>query len=290
MTNQLTPQQRTKFKKQCHSVSQRYLSIYGVDVGDIHILVKCRMLYGMVKRDNDIIKKWCDQEEVFPIQICICGTSKSGYDDIGHISTAGDAAMSTISSVPSHRPLDDHKSDREEDSEDLMLKMMGFMNVDQPRSLVLDDRYFCRKLTVGGGQELGQPVMYIGPQQKYHGLCGRITKPPENGFVDIRVLARFAPTNFPHKVLEKQQQIKYFSLEEAAHILQLDYKVLSRICAQVIVVHKPMDFDIGLNLKLYKKRLLIPGYCWVQFMKPKQNARRQNNGRNKNRRGGVCYI
>ena len=69
MTNQLTPQQRTKFKKQCHSVSQRYLSIFGVDVGDIHILVKCRMLWGMVKRDNEIVKQWCKDEEVFPIQV-----------------------------------------------------------------------------------------------------------------------------------------------------------------------------------------------------------------------------
>ena len=191
--------------------------------------------------------------------------------------------MSTMSSVPSQRmyPDDDSKSQVPDDP---MMTMMGFMNVGQPRSLVLDDRYFSRKLTLGGGQEVGQPVMYIGSQPKYHGLCGRITKAPQDGFVDIRVLSRFPTTDFPHRVLEKQQPIKYFTLEEAAHILQLDYKVLSRICAQVIVVHKPMDFDIGLNLKLYKKRLLIPGYCWVQFLKPQQK-RRHNTGRGKKGRG-----
>jgi len=284
MTNQLTPQQRTKFKKQCHVVSQRYLSIYGVDVGDIHILIKCRMLWGMVKRGDEIVQKWCNEEEIFPIQICICGTTKSGYDDIGHISTAGGAMnqSSTVTSSVSLIGTDDDCKTQHSDLQRNMLTMMGFDTVSQLGSLVLDERYFSKKLSLDGGQEVGQPVMYIGSQQKYHGLCGRITSPPKNGFVDIRVLARFAPTDFPQRVLEKMRPTKYFTLEEAAHILQLDYKVLSRICAQVIVVHKPMDFDIGLNLKLYKKRLLIPGFCWVQFLKPKAHNRR-NNGRNKRR-------
>ena len=304
MSNQLAPQQRSRFQKVCHSVSQRYLTMHGVDVGDIHILVKCRLLWGMVKSGDQIVKKWSDKEELFPIQICICGTSKIQYDNIGNISTNHDGVMSVRSSVPSEHPEpdEDGKSDGKSNNDGKSNHRNGKTKCkekERTHPLIIDDRYISRKLSHDGDRVgVGQPVMYIGPQKKYYGLCGRITSADSGSqYVDIRVLSRFQPTDFPRRVLSKHKKMNYFTLEEASHILAVDYKVLSRICAQVIVVHKPMDFDIGLNLKLFKKRLLIPGYCSVQFLKPRtdshshshshshSNGRNRGRGRGRNRNG-----
>merc|ERR1712066_943300 len=128
MTNQVSQQNQAKFKKQCHAQREKYLNMLGVDLGPIHILIKCRTLWGMIKQNERIVHKWSDEVEIFPIQCCIFGKSKG---------------MRGASAFHS-----------------------------QYKSLIIDDRFVPRRLTENVSIEIGQAAMYIGGQEKYHGLYG----------------------------------------------------------------------------------------------------------------------
>ena len=72
----------------------------------------------------------------------------------------------------------------------------------------------------GDEHAVDRACMYVGGESKYFGLCGRVTAAPHDGHVDIRVLRRFRPTDFPTRVLAKAalSPDKFVSVEEATRV------------------------------------------------------------------------
>ena len=60
-------------EKQRQALAKKYLLEHGVDVGQVHILLKYRLTRGVRRAKTDLLKVvrcWADAEQMFPLQLC----------------------------------------------------------------------------------------------------------------------------------------------------------------------------------------------------------------------------
>ena len=128
-------------------------------------------------------------------------------------------------------------------------------------------------------------IMYIGNETSLLGSIGKITSQPRNGTINIRVLPHLinskidkiyeiikkyqpnqsndAQNNPTSLMLQDQPKQRWYSLPDAAELLNVQKIVLKRILEHIFVIHGNEKIQIGLKLFNFKKRLVVSGHTRI---------------------------
>eukprot|EP01083_Nonionella_stella_P148908 472166_1 len=144
-----------------------------------------------------------------------------------------------------------------------------------------DSRFVDQKIDNKLEMRMGASVIYIGDEMpSLFGCRGKITSQSiaRNGTINIFVEAhRVSMRRYPirssnHHSLRRQH---WYSLSDAAEMLNVQKIVLKRILEHIFVIHREKKIQIGLRLFDFEKRLIVNGftrihkkYSMIQMMPP----------------------
>eukprot|EP01084_Bolivina_argentea_P301190 519551_1 len=139
-----------------------------------------------------------------------------------------------------------------------------------------DSRFMDQKIDKKLELRMGSNIMYIGHiQSSLFGCCGKTTSQTRNNTININVL----PYKHNNKeignniknIINKYKPtkpllsspIKWYSLSDAAELINVQKIVLKRILEHIFVIHQNKKIQIGLKLFNFKKRLIVQGYTRI---------------------------